>query len=151
MIELISAALTPIIAISVTYIAYKQYKIDKDNLRLALYERRFNVYQSLKQVLAEASIGGNITTNTLWDFLAITEESEFFFGNEISEYLRNIHLKSIDLIKLKKKLEEISPPIDDERLRITTEHNELVKWFSNQDKIAKDLFLKYLSFKVISK
>ncbi len=151
MIELISSALTPIIAVTVAYIAYKQYKIDKDNLRLALYEKRFKVYQSVKEILAEASINPPVNIEAFSKFLTNIDESEFLFDNEISEYLENIHMKVIHLNNLEKKLKESHLPVGDERTKFVNEEEKLIEWFQTQFKIAKELFSKYLSFEIISK
>lgn len=151
MIELISSALTPIIAITVTYIAYKQYKIDKDNLRLALYEKRFKVYQSVRGVISYLSVDSDGGNEEYYKFLESIDEGEFLFDNEISEYLENIRLKVIRLKILEKKLKESPLQVGDERTKFVNEEEELVKWFSDQIKTAKELFSKYLSFDIISK
>ncbi|MFC1739278.1 hypothetical protein ACFL1G_09555 [Planctomycetota bacterium] len=49
-----------IIAAIVAYIAWQQYKIERDKLRLAFYDRRLKIYQSLMDLFPAIARRGEV-------------------------------------------------------------------------------------------
>ena len=47
-IDILSALLTPLIALIAVYVAYQQHKINKIRLQHELYERRLRVYKAVQ-------------------------------------------------------------------------------------------------------
>jgi hypothetical protein len=47
MIDLLSAALTPLIAAIVAYIAYQQYRVNRLRLSHDLFERRLKIFEAV--------------------------------------------------------------------------------------------------------
>lgn len=139
-INLLSAALIPIIAIIVAYIAWRQYKTDKDKLRLDLYEKRFKVYQSTIELLAIILEKADVSREEVSQFTCKTNDSKFLFENKIPDYIENLRKNAIKLHYLNKRFRED---------RIANESNDLEKWFDDQFKVTTDIFMKYLSFKKI--
>lgn len=148
-IDLLSAALTPIIAIIVAYIAWRQHKTDKDKLRLDLYEKRFKVYQSTIELLAIILKKADVSLEEVSQFAFKTNESKFLFENEIPDYIENLRKNAIKLHYLERRFRENTSIDEDEKGRIANESNDLEEWFGDQFKATNDLFTKYLSFKKI--
>ncbi len=139
----LSGLLTIIISIIVTYIAYQQHRVEKDEVRLALYEKRFLVYQSVVAFLNIILINANVKNDELNQFYTKTAESNFLFGNEVSDYLTDMKKKAIRIMWLNERLK--TAPISDERNKLVKEDSELVEWFNNQFEETTKLFRKYLS------
>jgi hypothetical protein len=49
----LAAFLTPTIAVLGVYIAYNQWRTNKDSLRERLYEKRFDVYKGTQKLLSK--------------------------------------------------------------------------------------------------
>ena len=148
-IDLFSAALTPIIALIVAYIAWRQHKTDKDKLRLHLYEKRFKVYQSIMELLASISKKADVSFEEVSQFVFKTNESKFLFENEIPDYIENVRTNAIKLHYSEQKFRASTSIDEDKKKTIAIESNDLLNWFGDQFKATNDLFMKYLSFKKI--
>ncbi len=147
--EFLSAILTPIIAVIVTYIAIRQWKTDHDRLRLDLYDKRFKVYQSIMDILSIISQNGDISLEEISQFTIKTNESKFLFENEIPDFIENIIENSIKLHFLEAKIKQ-NANTDIAKIKEKVEESSgLVNWFYDQFKTSNNLFLKYLSFKKI--
>ena len=48
LVPVLSALLTPTIAIITTYIAYEQWRTNRNKLKLDLFDRRFAVYDAMR-------------------------------------------------------------------------------------------------------
>jgi len=57
MVSVLSALLTPLIAIITTYIAYQQWQGNKLKLKMERYERRLRVYQEMVKMLKQCANG----------------------------------------------------------------------------------------------
>ena len=69
-------ALTVIIALIALWIAYQQWRINDLRLRHELYDRRLNVYKSLRKLLNDAVNADYETVSIIFDSLT---ESYFLF------------------------------------------------------------------------
>lgn len=147
--DTLSAALTPIIAILALYIGYQQYQTNKHKLRLELYEKRFMVYQSVMELLVSILKSDNVGSDELSQFYIKTNESEFLFNHEISNYIMDMKKKALRLQHLEKKFKQGITLDSDERGKLADEESELLEWFTDQFDETGELFMKYLSFKKI--
>src|SRR3972149_6415938 len=96
-LEILSALLTPIIAVIGVIILIYQYRLEKFKWRLALYDRRYEVYLAITQHLSNIMAIHNVSNEELFNFLRKTRDKEFLFGKEIHEFIDQIYLKSVDL------------------------------------------------------
>jgi len=146
-VNLLSAALTPIIAIIAVYIAYQQWKTNKLKVRYELYERRLAVFNAAMKLIAIVIQAGNPEQTQLLDFRAETNESYFLFGRDIYEYLDEMHKKARQLRSIKLKLDRLekSHAVDEkERSQLIDEDSKVFEWFTNQFEVSRQKFSKYL-------
>src|SRR5574341_494685 len=92
-IEILSAALTPIIGIIAVYIAYQQYRTNALKLKHELYDRRLSVYRAIIKLLSVIVTRGTVSHVELLTFISETAESHFLFKEEISKYIEDIYDK----------------------------------------------------------
>jgi hypothetical protein len=85
LVALFSAALTPLIAIVATYIAYQQYQTNRIRLRLDTYDRRLEMYASIKRILSVIVSATNASIEELLKFRSECAEADFLFGKKISQ------------------------------------------------------------------
>jgi len=145
-VNIFSALLTPLIALFVAYIAWQQHRTNKQKLKLDLFDRRFEVYEATKKYLAKIGAKDDVTRDDLVNFNIETNKSYFLFGNDIQEYLNELHSKGVILHSLNKKLrtDKLS---QDEREEVIEKEGKNFEWLTDQLTKSKDIFGKYMRFK----
>ncbi|MBU7585164.1 MAG: hypothetical protein KAF91_20115 [Nostoc sp. TH1S01] len=148
-IDVFNALLTPVIAGTTVYIAWQQYQVSRLTLRKDLYEKRLRVYQAFMSYLSEIVRDGKVHHNRVLQFYAEASEGEFLFDAELVEKADELYNQGIQLSYLHNQLYPFdgSPglPLGDERSSIAHENAELLKWFTNQIYITRELFRKKMS------
>lgn len=148
---MLSALLTPLIAIIALYIAYQQYFIYRRKLNLDLYLKRFRIFDETKIFLLKCSKNDFNDTADIHSFYFNINESKFLFGDEIIDFLKIIQDKAIDLVYLSKEVETLvlSNPGSAEQINKSHEKKNLLTWFSNEYENIESRFLYYMDFKQI--
>lgn len=146
---------TPIIiSISVAIIGWFQYKINKNKIRLDLYNRRFAVFDKiLNYYLAYYST--NLTSEKIQgiekDFVCAYRESLFLFGRESSVYKIITEIKD-DLGFLFQFKEKFGPlPYDKDEYRAWSKTKEEKQDPAKLMKSLEDALASWLDFQKIEK
>lgn len=103
LVEGLSAALTPLIAVVTTYIAYQQWLTNKSRLAHELYDRRLAVFKAVRTLYGEIGDAGTAKYCMVRRFYATTAEAEFLFGDEIPRHLEELYERGMDLSSLHEK------------------------------------------------
>ena len=82
--------LTPAIAVTAVYIAYQQFRANKQKLKLDLFDRRYRIFEEVRTVLGLMYTSGMKDVDLL-KFVTETADAEFLFGPEIKEYCEEIY------------------------------------------------------------
>lgn len=149
LVEGLSAALTPVIVVVTTYIAYQQWRTNKSRFNYERYDRRLAVYKAVQAFYGEMGDAGTAKYGMAMKFYAATVEAEFLFGDEIREHIDELYKKGMDLASLHEKMYPSSGepglPVGKERSMVAEEHGKLLLWFL-QDGVAetRKKFRKYL-------
>ena len=138
------AALTAVLAV---WIAYQQYRTNRSKLRLDLYERRFRVFDAVRNLLATVGRDGALELKDVQDFVVGTSETTFLFGADIVGYIEQLRLKAADLRRVHRTLADNALPVGPERNQAATEDAALITWFAEQFEESKKRFAKYLDFR----
>ena len=143
------------IAVLLAYIAYQNYKINfansrvqKDKLRLDLFDRRHRIFRASQELFATVVREGALTQKALFKFSADSSDSEFLFGEEIKDYISEIYKRGVKLIYINERLNDRSLKVGDERSKLAHENSELLKWFGDQFEVSREKFRKYLHFTI---
>jgi hypothetical protein len=148
-IKLLSGLLVPLLAVLGTYfgvfIAWHQYVVSRNKLRLDWYDKRFEVYQGLKDLLLYLEAEATLPLEEIWKFRIRTAQSTFLFDelSEIDEFLERIDKKARGFRELNQRLKEEGLPYD-VRDKLASEETKLLDWFAEQSGVSKNLFGKYL-------
>ena len=134
-----------IIAGIVAYIAYMQFKTNRDRLRLELYEKRFSIYKGLNTIIRSYIRDLDISIDALKEFRAKTHEAAFLFDDDIVQYLEEVYNNARKLNSLNYKNKKNLP--DPEGGKIVKEIQETGNWLERQLIDSKHKFSKYLKFK----
>lgn len=151
-IDIMSALLVPTIAIVGIYIAYQQYRINKQRLRHETYERRLAVYKAVQRYLSEILRDGKTSYDRALQFNSEAAEATFLFDESVQQRIDEIYQKSIDMVANYEQMypSDGSPglPVGDERSKVATINSELLKWHISQLKESRPFFAKKLGLKV---
>lgn len=149
-VDVLSAGLTPTIAVIATYVAYQQWRINKTRLDLALYDRRLAVYKAVDTFYGEIAIPGAIKYQMIFTLHSATAEARFLFPKEIETHLAKLHDKGMRAAALRERLYPSSGehglPVGDARSKAVDEEAELVREVQVDLRAeSRKLFGKYLT------
>jgi len=145
-IEISKGLLTPLIAIVATYIAWQQWRTNRQKLNLERYDRRLRVYEEVRKILSIILRDANASTDDLLKFRTYVSEADFLFGSEIPEYINEIYKHGLNLWKWNQQYRDYTqekPEGYDHNKVVEEMHNELT-WLTEQFEPAKEMFKKYL-------
>lgn len=146
LIQILAAALAPIIAVLGIYVAWRQHKLQREELRLDLYEKRFAVFQALMEFLRITLRDAKVPLARYFEYRTNTAQSVFLFGSEISSYLEEVGKKALKFRELNERLAADAMPMGASRAELAEEESELLSWLSEQPAQAQSLFAKYIAF-----
>jgi hypothetical protein len=136
-VRVFSALLTPLIAIITIYIALQQYKINREQFKLALRDRRMKVFEATIELIVAVLRTAKVEQTDLTKFLVGTSERDLLFGSDITDYLKTVYDKAVDLYALADAAGEEQK----------AQWKAAVMWFSGQSEEARKKFAKYIAFK----
>jgi hypothetical protein len=142
----LSALLTPTVAVLGSFIAYRQWRLAQNKLKLDLFDRRFAVYEAARALLASIMTSGKAKDEELFKFMSATREAKWLLDTAIAKYLDEVlYHKALDLQVLASELEGV--PVGDVRTKNVQAQSEIKKWFMAQYKVLDDQFSPYLQLK----
>ena len=143
-VDLLSALLTPVIAITTAWIAYQQYQLAKERMRRELYDRRITVYRGVVEVLSSVITYGNVRGGELANWAKATAEKAFLFDDDLCEYLETIRKRAVDVWVCGAQLGEGGLPVGPERGEVAGRQGEGLLWLANQLPELQTRFAPYL-------
>ena len=144
-VEIFNALLTPTIAMVTAYIAWQQWRINKQKFNLERYDRRLRIYEEVRKILSIVLRDARVSYEDLLKFRSAVSEADFLFGPEIPAYIDEIYKRGVDLeawnLQYQQYAGQEAPP-DHDKI-VEGMHKEL-KWLTAQFDPAKEKFKKYL-------
>lgn len=143
-LERIAPSLLPIAAVflsaAVALVAWLQYRVSRNKLRLDLFDRRYKVFEATRKFLQIA----RFENTQLLLFKLDTADAEFLFESDVVDWLAEIREKAAHLITVRTLL---ARPKDDDDLAKLAEAQEadLLRLANRTDTLTK-VFTPYLGF-----
>ncbi len=142
-IDVLSALLTPTIAIAAVVITTLQWKIDRNRLKHELFDRRYRQYCAVTEFLGSIMANGKVLLEDQREYLTGTTGMEFTFSPEISSYLhKNVWCIAVDLKATQDEFEGL--PVGDDRSRLAHRAADIRKKLYEEYKNIENLFRPYL-------
>jgi hypothetical protein len=144
-IDILSALLTPTIALIAIYIAYQQYKVNEQRLRHETYGNRVKIFKAVNRFISEITANGQTNYEKCHVFYSEASEAAFLFDKSVMDYIDKLYSKGIDLIQLQEELypgDGSQGVQGEERGTVASQKSVLFKWFAKQLTESKDLFTK---------
>ena len=96
-VDIMTALLTPTIAVLGSVIAILQWRINRFRLKHELFDKRYDIYTAAMAFLVSIIQNGKVKEEDRLHFLAGTKGAKFLFPGKLNEYLDQIHSKACDL------------------------------------------------------
>ena len=141
--QYLSALLVPTVAVFGSIIAYRQWRTSQNKLKLELFEKRFEVYDSARKLLASIMTTGKSKGEETFKFLVGTREAKWLLNEDIAEYLeKQLYHKAIELQTLDAELEGV--PVGEERTTNVHRQSDIKKWMYAQFEVLDKKFSSFL-------
>lgn len=133
----LSAALTPTIAITVAWVAFQQWRTARTRLNLDVFEKRSKVYENAYRSLTLIVRNGSASKEDAFEPMYLAwRDGQFLFGSEVSDHLDNLMKMIAELSVIEAELgtqTEMHSALVDQKWSLirllANEHRRLVNWF----------------------
>ncbi|MDO9293159.1 MAG: hypothetical protein Q7U09_16375 [Hydrogenophaga sp.] len=127
MLELLTALLTPLIAIVSAYVAYQQYRIRRDERQLVIYDRRLAIFKSSMSILDRIHAGHTVKTAEVIEWYSSVAEAQFLFGNEVFALLDELYSRVFSYAIASETYEYLSIQVAGEALLVEEVRTPLMR------------------------
>jgi len=135
---------TLFLSVAVVVIAWQQWRVADNKLRLDLFDRRYKVYDATRKFLAVIMREATFADSQLFEFYAGTSDAEFLFGADVVDYLGQIRKRAVHMRTAQQLFEPL--PVGDERSRHVQAAHDDLSWLSDQITAMTKVFTPYLGF-----
>jgi len=134
-----------LVAIGVGIISYRQYYVQREEHRLSLFDRRFELFRVQQKFLSSILAHARVDDDTLGPYIDGMQKSTFLLDDEMHAYIESIYRRAIHFQGLQAQIRGLQ---GEERSRkIDQEHRELL-WLTNQLLILIQRYKKFLGMKM---
>jgi hypothetical protein len=144
-VDVLAAFSGPAVALAVGIVALLQYQLNRAKHRHDLFDRRYAMYEAIRNFIGGILTSGKATTEKRLAFLVDTNGARFVFDKTVTKYIEEIHSKAVDLHTLQSELE--GRPQGDERTRNVDAQRHIKDWFSAQLSGLEERFSSHLDLK----
>lgn len=146
-IDIFAALLTPSVACFAGWIAYMQWKINKDKLRFDLWQKRYLVYKALIALLDAIEKNNYSIIGEEWkQFNIQNNKCVFLFDNDVVTYIEYVKDIALRLHSIGNKLKE--DKFTSEQIgKLADDFEKLQNELHDQYDRSKKEFSNYLRFK----
>ena len=109
-LQIFSTAVTALVAIIVAMVTYGQWVTNRARLRHELFDRRYEMYETIAAFLANIGVDGRVRESSDREFLQNTKKAYFVFGcdSSVKSLVDNIYNLSVELSCLGTELDSIA-------------------------------------------
>jgi CYTH domain-containing protein len=135
------------LSVAVGIVAWQQWRVARNKLRLDLFDRRYKVYNATRAFLSLV-LDNAVTEEKLAEFNLATSDAEFLFGDDVVQFLTQIRQRATNLLSLKipDKFTILPARIAEEmELRAASKQQDL-RWLGEQITETTKVFGRYLGF-----
>ena len=141
----VTAVVVPVIALIAAWIAFRQWQIARNKLKLDLYDKRMAIYEVVSKTLGVATSQGRLTQEDEVEYLSGVRTAQWLFGPEVSTYLQETLWHKIVDFGLHNTMS--SGPAGDERIGHIRARTETFRWLVDQYKEFDKLCSPYLQLR----
>ena len=139
----LTALLTPTVAVLGSYVAYRQWRLARNKLKLDLFDRRLLIYTATQAFLGSVISSGSAKQDEVIKFLIATREAKWLLDAAVAQYLeREIYRRAVDLQTLAAELEGVG--VGAIRTKNVHDQAAIKKWLFSQIDSLDEKFSPFL-------
>lgn len=137
--DYIQSGLIVINVLVTIWLALRQHKISKTNLKINLFEKRYTIYESTYNFISDFLITYELEkmSDLIINFKKNVHQSIFLFDDKVEEYLLKVLASAEKIYSLKSNQEYISDK----------DYCKEIEWFEKQKTEARVCFKKDMKIK----
>jgi hypothetical protein len=85
----LSALLTPTIAVVVAYVAWRQWRTAHEKLQLDLFDRRLAIHGAARGLIATITSSGKVRNEELFKFRSGIQQARWLLNEDIAQYFEH--------------------------------------------------------------
>ena len=143
-IQLLISVQTAITAIMLVYIAYKQWRLAENKLKLDLFEKRYKVFEATRKFLSVILREATFQNTDLFEFYAGTADAAFLFKDDIISFLDSIRDHALKMRAYARQYSNL--PVGDERTQLIKGESAELNGLTEQLRNLATKFQPYLGF-----
>jgi hypothetical protein len=125
-----------------------QYVLARRQYRLALYDKRFPVFDKTLEYITAVHKKGITTYELTSEFKRNVVDKKFLFKKDVQDFVQQLYDNGVKLWSTAEVLKSVGPLpsglAEESRVGFIMEVGELKNWFITQESVAKKLFEPYL-------
>ena len=139
----LTALLTPTLAVLGAHIAYRQWQLAQNKLKFDLFDRRFQVYEAARNLLASIMTSGKAQDDEVMKFRIATREARWLLSQDVADYLdKQLHHKALDLQCLASELKGVG--VGETRTKNVYAQADIKTWCMAQYDVLDQKFSPFL-------
>ena len=139
----LTALLTPTVAVLGSYVAYRQWRLARNKLKLDLFDRRLTIYTATQTFLGSVISSGQAKQEAVIKFLIATREAKWLLDASVAQYLEHdIYRRAVELQTLASELE--GEGVGDIRTKNVHDQANIKKWLFSQIDSLDERFSTFL-------
>ncbi|MFZ4675715.1 MAG: hypothetical protein ACOYM4_08490 [Nodosilinea sp.] len=147
LLRLIPALITLIVGVFGSYIAFNQYRTNRDKLRLDLFEKRLEAYEKLQEYFSYLIREPRVKDEAMEILYEARYRSLFLFDEEIACHIDQVLEKAKEMREIHSKLfGQNSLPQGEERTRLVYRNRDLKEWHDKEREDSPRRYARYLKF-----
>lgn len=146
-VKLTPAIVALVVGLVASGIAFLQFRIARDRLRLDLFTKRLEAYEKLQEFFVSVMSEGTVHHSALRVLSEARYKSRFIFGPEIDEAFATLWKQAVEMRRLRLQLDgSCSLPVGPERTAACDQEEALLNWMADQMNDSPNRYSKYLHF-----
>jgi hypothetical protein len=143
-VAILSALLTPVIAVLAAYIAFQQWGVARNKFKFDLFQKRLAIYQAANMAISLILINGKIDPMEDLHFRREVSDAGWLLDDDIDTYLNNEFSRKLSALRNKRAVLDNLAPESPERSAMSAEYVQAMQWFADQKPVLKEKFSPYL-------
>lgn len=140
-------AVTAFLALGVAYIAFQQFIVARERLKLDLFDRRFAVFAAVRRFLTDIQADAKCPMPRFFvEFRRSVAEADFLFESDITTFIEEIDQHALQLWLLNEQ--DPTTPKGETKAKMAQDIANQLKWLTDQLPELKPTFAPYLKFAV---
>lgn len=140
-IKVLTALITPMIAIVGSVIGVEQWVLSKKRLQHELFERRIKLFEVITTHIANGISAGIFSNEEETRLLRDTKHARFIFGKDIADFVDEVYKKSVDLSFFTRREQQLNGVALEEAIE---KRRRVFEWFQAELNNIQNRFEKYL-------